>query len=150
MVNVSSEAGSLAAMGGDTPAYRLSKAALNAITRMLASELRKDGILVNAVCPGWVATDMGGSGGRPVTQGAAAGSSATAGPCRGEGRSLPPERDQLAQTAVAQPESQPGHRAEGDREQEPPIPDPDLARSGAAEISRHQDRTQDRRAGEEV
>jgi len=71
IVNVSSEAGSLASMGGGTPAYSLSKAALNALTRMLAAELRNDGILVNAVCPGWVATDMGGAGGRPVEQGAA-------------------------------------------------------------------------------
>jgi len=71
VVNVSSEAGSLASMGSGTPAYSLSKAALNALTRMLAAELREDGILVNAVCPGWVATDMGGSGGRPVADGAA-------------------------------------------------------------------------------
>src|SRR2546426_9900337 len=70
-VNVSSEAGALAEMGGGTPAYSLSKAALNALTRMLAAELREDGILVNAVCPGWVATDMGGAGGRPVAAGAA-------------------------------------------------------------------------------
>ncbi len=71
VVNVSSEAGSLATMGGGTPAYRLSKVALNALTRMLAAELRRDRILVNAVCPGWVATDMGGPGGRPVAEGAA-------------------------------------------------------------------------------
>ncbi|MFI6930632.1 SDR family oxidoreductase [Streptomyces sp. NPDC050287] len=71
VVNVSSEAGSLASMGGGTPAYSVSKAALNALTRMLAAELRGDGILVNAVCPGWVATDMGGAGGRPVADGAA-------------------------------------------------------------------------------
>ncbi|GAB3427552.1 SDR family oxidoreductase [Flindersiella endophytica] len=71
IVNVSSGAGSLAEMGGGTPAYSLSKTALNAMTRMLASELRPDRILVNAVCPGWVATDMGGSGGRPVSEGAA-------------------------------------------------------------------------------
>jgi len=71
VVNVSSEAGSLAAMGGGTPAYSLSKAALNALTRMLAAELRDERILVNAVCPGWVATDMGGPGGRPVAEGAA-------------------------------------------------------------------------------
>lgn len=71
IVNVSSEAGSLASMGGGTPAYSMSKVALNALTRMLAAELRSSHILVNAVCPGWVATDMGGSGGRPVHEGAA-------------------------------------------------------------------------------
>ncbi|MFF0863241.1 SDR family oxidoreductase [Nonomuraea sp. NPDC003560] len=70
IVNVSSEIGSLASMGGGTPAYTVSKTALNALTRMLAAELRGDGILVNAVCPGWVATDMGGPGGRPVAEGA--------------------------------------------------------------------------------
>ncbi|MDQ3943981.1 MAG: SDR family NAD(P)-dependent oxidoreductase, partial [Actinomycetota bacterium] len=71
IVNVSSEAGSLASMGGGTPAYSVSKAGLNALTRTLAGELRGSGILVNAVCPGWVATDMGGPGGRPVADGAA-------------------------------------------------------------------------------
>lgn len=71
IVNVSSEAGSLASMGASTPAYSVSKVALNALTRMLAAELRGTGILVNSVCPGWVATEMGGEGGRPVEQGAA-------------------------------------------------------------------------------
>jgi len=71
IVNVSSEAASLASMGGGTPAYTASKVALNALTRMLAAELRRDNVLVNAVCPGWVATDMGGPGGRPVEAGAA-------------------------------------------------------------------------------
>jgi NAD(P)-dependent dehydrogenase (short-subunit alcohol dehydrogenase family) len=71
IVNVSSEAGSLASMGGGTPGYHTSKAALNALTLTLAAELRRDGILVNAICPGWTATDMGGHGGRPVSQGAA-------------------------------------------------------------------------------
>jgi NAD(P)-dependent dehydrogenase (short-subunit alcohol dehydrogenase family) len=70
IVNVSSGAGALEGMSGGTPAYSMSKAALNALTLMLASELRGDRILVNAVCPGWVATDMGGSGGRPVAEGA--------------------------------------------------------------------------------
>ena len=71
IVNVSSEAGSLARMGAGPPAYQITKAALNALTRTLAGELRDAGILVNAVCPGWVATEMGGAGGRPVTEGAA-------------------------------------------------------------------------------
>jgi NAD(P)-dependent dehydrogenase (short-subunit alcohol dehydrogenase family) len=71
IVNVSSGAGALTEMGGGTPAYRTSKAALNALTRVLAAELRSDRILVNAICPGWVATDMGGAGGRPVSDGAA-------------------------------------------------------------------------------
>jgi len=71
IVNVSSESGSLAGMGGGTPAYSVSKVALNGLTRMLAAELAGAKILVNSVCPGWVATDMGGSGGRPVEDGAA-------------------------------------------------------------------------------
>jgi NAD(P)-dependent dehydrogenase (short-subunit alcohol dehydrogenase family) len=71
IVNVSSEAGSLGRMGAGPPAYQVSKAALNALTRTLAGDLRRDGILVNAICPGWTATDMGGGGGRPVADGAA-------------------------------------------------------------------------------
>ena len=71
IVNVSSGGGSLASMGGGTPAYSVSKAALNAMTRILAAELSGSGILVNSICPGWVATDMGGPGGRPVELGAA-------------------------------------------------------------------------------
>ena len=71
IVNVSSEAGSLASMGAGTPAYQVSKAALNALTRTLAAELRSTRILVNAICPGWTATDMGGHAGRPVAEGAA-------------------------------------------------------------------------------
>lgn len=71
LVNVSSEGGSLASMGAGAPAYSTSKATLNALTRILAAELRGLGVLVNSICPGWVATDMGGPGGRPVAQGAA-------------------------------------------------------------------------------
>ena len=72
IVNVSSESGSLAHMGAGPPAYQVTKAALNALTRTLAGELRHAHILVNAVCPGWVATDMGGAGAsRSVNEGAA-------------------------------------------------------------------------------
>ena len=70
VVMVTSEGGSLTSMRGGTPAYSVSKAALNALTRVLAGDLRRDGVLVNAVCPGWTATDMGGPGGRPVADGA--------------------------------------------------------------------------------
>ena len=70
IVNVSSGAGSLTTMDGSMPAYNVSKAALNAITRVLAADL--PGILVNSVCPGWVRTDMGGAGAsRSVEEGAA-------------------------------------------------------------------------------
>jgi NAD(P)-dependent dehydrogenase (short-subunit alcohol dehydrogenase family) len=72
IVNVSSESGSLALMGGGTPAYSVSKAALNVLTRKLADELRASRILVNSVCPGWVATEMGGPNApRNVEEGAA-------------------------------------------------------------------------------
>ncbi len=72
IVNVSSESGSLASMGAGPPAYQVTKAALNAMTRTLAAELRGAHILVNSVCPGWVATDMGGAGApRNVAEGAA-------------------------------------------------------------------------------
>src|SRR3984957_8868715 len=74
VVNVSSEGGSIALMSGGRPAYSVSKSALNAPTRVLGGELSRDGILVNAVCPGGAAGDgaRGGRGsGRSVAQGAA-------------------------------------------------------------------------------
>jgi NAD(P)-dependent dehydrogenase (short-subunit alcohol dehydrogenase family) len=61
IVNVSSGAGQLATMSAYAPAYSISKAALNAFTRILADSYRNHGLLVNAVDPGLVRTDMGGS-----------------------------------------------------------------------------------------
>jgi NAD(P)-dependent dehydrogenase (short-subunit alcohol dehydrogenase family) len=60
IVNVSSGMGGVAEMGGWSPGYRASKAALNAVTRILSTELKDDGFLVNSACPGFVKTDMGG------------------------------------------------------------------------------------------
>lgn len=60
VVNVSSGAGQLEDMQTGYPTYRISKTALNALTRIIANELKETNILVNAVCPGWVRTDMGG------------------------------------------------------------------------------------------
>lgn len=61
IVNISSGLGTLSDMeGGDFPSYRLSKTALNALTRMFAAAGKPDNILVNSMCPGWCRTDMGG------------------------------------------------------------------------------------------
>jgi len=60
IVNVSSGLGQMHQMGEGSPAYRVSKAALNALTKTLAAEVAGDGILVNSMSPGWVRTDMGG------------------------------------------------------------------------------------------
>jgi len=60
VVNVSSGLGSFSRIAAGKLAYRLSKAALNAMTRVLADELRDTNVLVNAVTPGWVRTHLGG------------------------------------------------------------------------------------------
>lgn len=70
VVNISSECATRAMNDGTAPAYRVSKAALNAYTQVAAHDLEGSGILVNAVCPGYTATAMGGSGGRPVAESA--------------------------------------------------------------------------------
>lgn len=60
IVNLSSGMGQLEDMDDGNAAYRASKTALNALTRMVATATRGKGILVNSMCPGWVRTDMGG------------------------------------------------------------------------------------------
>jgi NAD(P)-dependent dehydrogenase (short-subunit alcohol dehydrogenase family) len=71
IVNVSSGGGQLAEMNGGRAAYRVSKAGLNVLTRVLSSEERGHGILSNSMCPGWVRTEMGGEGApRSVEEGA--------------------------------------------------------------------------------
>ena len=71
IINMSSGMGALDDLTGDYAGYRLSKAGLNAQTIFLSNELKGTGIKVNAMCPGWVRTDMGGAGAdRPVSKGA--------------------------------------------------------------------------------
>jgi NAD(P)-dependent dehydrogenase (short-subunit alcohol dehydrogenase family) len=60
VINVSTRMGQLSGMGGGHAAYRISKAALNALTVVMARELEGEGIRVNSMCPGWVCTDLGG------------------------------------------------------------------------------------------
>ncbi|MEM0947770.1 MAG: SDR family NAD(P)-dependent oxidoreductase [Pseudomonadota bacterium] len=70
IVNVSSGMGALTGMGAGAVPYRASKATLNALT-ILAAREAPEGVLVNAVCPGWVRTEMGGpSASRSVEDGA--------------------------------------------------------------------------------
>ncbi len=71
VINVSSGMGQLGDMNGGYTGYRLSKTALNAVTRILSEELSEQGTSVNSICPGWVKTDMGGAGAElPVEKGA--------------------------------------------------------------------------------
>jgi NAD(P)-dependent dehydrogenase (short-subunit alcohol dehydrogenase family) len=70
IVNMSSGMGALSDMQGGYAAYRISKAALNAVTGILAAELR-GAVAVNSMCPGWLKTDMGGANAeRDVSEGA--------------------------------------------------------------------------------
>lgn len=72
VVNVSSGMGGLTEMNAGYPGYRISKTALNAVTRYLSEEWKSAGVKVNSVCPGWVRTDMGGAEAeRPIEQGVA-------------------------------------------------------------------------------
>ncbi|HEV7595525.1 MAG TPA: SDR family oxidoreductase [Gemmatimonadaceae bacterium] len=71
IVNMSSGMGSLTAMGPGYLAYRMSKAGINVVTRVLAAETQGLGVLINSVDPGWVQTSMGGTGAsRTVQKGA--------------------------------------------------------------------------------
>jgi NAD(P)-dependent dehydrogenase (short-subunit alcohol dehydrogenase family) len=71
IVNLSSSMGALNEMGAGYLAYRLSKAGINVLTRVIAAESEGMGILVNSLDPGWVQTSMGGSRApRTVQQGA--------------------------------------------------------------------------------
>jgi NAD(P)-dependent dehydrogenase (short-subunit alcohol dehydrogenase family) len=71
IVNLSSGMGQLSDMRGHSPAYRVSKTGLNALTRILTAELEGENVLVNSCCPGWVRTDMGGrSAPRSLEEGA--------------------------------------------------------------------------------
>jgi NAD(P)-dependent dehydrogenase (short-subunit alcohol dehydrogenase family) len=60
IVNVSSGRGSFAKLAAGGPSYRISKTALNALTVILADEVKEHNILVNAMTPGWVRTRLGG------------------------------------------------------------------------------------------
>ena len=60
IINISSGMGQMEGMATGSIAYRLSKSALNALTIVLSQELSSRDIKVNAICPGWVQTDMGG------------------------------------------------------------------------------------------
>ncbi len=71
IVNISSGLGSLSEMGSYSPAYSISKTVLNAVTKQFSAALEERGIAVNSICPGWVKSDMGGSGApRSLEQGA--------------------------------------------------------------------------------
>jgi len=60
IVNVSSGRGSFSKLAAGGPCYRISKTALNALTVILADELKETNVLVNAMTPGWVRTRLGG------------------------------------------------------------------------------------------
>ena len=71
VIQVSSGYGQLAGLSPDVPSYCLSKLALNGLTIMLAQAFRAERIAVNAMCPGWVRTEMGGpNASRSVEEGA--------------------------------------------------------------------------------
>ncbi len=74
IASISSGLGSIERnLTGGIYGYRISKAALNMASRSLAQDLRKDRIVAVALTPGWVKTDMGGSGAQTEVSDSAAG-----------------------------------------------------------------------------
>ncbi len=71
IINISSQLGQLSSMNKTFTAYKISKTALNAFTRIIADELKEYNIKVNSICPGWCKTDLGGwDAERDASQGA--------------------------------------------------------------------------------
>jgi NAD(P)-dependent dehydrogenase (short-subunit alcohol dehydrogenase family) len=71
VINLSSGMGEIDSLTTTATSYSLSKLALNGATIMLAQSLKSKTIAINAMCPGWVRTDMGGgSAPRSPEQGA--------------------------------------------------------------------------------
>jgi NAD(P)-dependent dehydrogenase (short-subunit alcohol dehydrogenase family) len=71
IINVSSGMGMISTLSGYSSAYKLSKVLLNAMTRIMADEVKEKNIKINTMDPGWVRSDMGGtSAPRSLAQGA--------------------------------------------------------------------------------
>jgi NAD(P)-dependent dehydrogenase (short-subunit alcohol dehydrogenase family) len=61
IINISSQMGSIANTSGNATPYRISKAAVNMLSKQQSLAYADDGIVTIALHPGWVQTDMGGA-----------------------------------------------------------------------------------------